>query len=82
MPLLLHLLFLSVSQHSRYRPEIASLSAVHQPLGHHVHNPAPQHRVQLGFPTSCLRRHVGGTHGVIPKCHIVVRHLLDFIGAK
>ena len=27
--------YLSVSQHSRYGPEIPSLSAVHQPLGHH-----------------------------------------------
>jgi len=42
--LLLYLLYLSVSQvsqHSRYRPKIPSLSAVHHPLSHHLHNPAP-----------------------------------------
>ena len=32
---LFHLLYLSVSQHSRYRTEIASLSTVRRPLGHH-----------------------------------------------
>ena len=38
---------------------------------------------RLGFPTSCLRRYVGGAHGVKPK-NIIARHhenLLDFCGA-
>jgi len=59
MPLLLHLLYLSVSQHSTYQPEIPSLSTAHQPLGHHHHNRAPMHRVMLhsGWvspPTLCV----------------------------
>jgi len=41
MPVLIHLLYLSVSWHSKYRPEIPSLSAVYQPLGRHEHNPLP-----------------------------------------
>ena len=38
---------------------------------------------RLGFPTSCLCRHVGGAHGVKPK-NIIARYhenLLDFCGA-
>ena len=116
MHLLLHLLYLSMSQHSKYRPKISSLSTVHQPLGviwrllfsrdtsvfsaiEMLHDIAlykftidididitqPYALAQgcavfwLGFPTSCLHRHVGVPSRVIPKCDTFVRHLLDFL---
>jgi len=60
MCLLICLLYLSLSQHSRYRPEIPSLSAVYQPSGPHENNPY-RSTFWVGFPTSCLHRHVQAT---------------------
>jgi len=41
----IHPPFLSMNQCSRYRPEIPSLSAVHQPSGHHEHNPLNEQKL-------------------------------------
>jgi len=67
MPLLLHLLYLSVSQHSEipqpFRSPLAIRSLLTQPCTLAQGCAA----FQVGFPTSCLRRHAGAPMGWYPN---------------
>jgi len=77
-----HPLFPSVSQCSRYWPEISSLSTVYQHSGHHEHLYLSTGLccVLAGFPHLLFAWACGGANGVIPNNRTFANHLLlDFV---